>query len=348
MTGRVGIVVIGRNEGERLAACLAAAAASGVPIVYADSASNDGSQARAVAAGATLVELGPAQPMNAARGRREGAGRLLADHPDLEYVQFIDGDCVLQSGWIERATAFLDADPRAAAVCGRRFEAHPEASPYNRLSDREWDTPIGETESVGGDSLMRVAAYRAVDGYDPTIVAGEEPELCARLRAAGWSIWRIDAPMTEHDMAMVRLSQWIGRSRRGGLGYAQVWRASGGRLFGRQLRSALLWAVMLPLIVVLVALASGQAALLLLIPLSWGAQVARLAARRGVGSASAWQDAALLMVAKGGEAVGALTVLMRRSRGTGRGVTFGLPEAVVLSLVAMAIACFAAWRSLGG
>ena len=129
----IGFVVIGRNEGERLTACLDALRGNGAPVVYADSASSDDSVARSRRAGATIVSLDSARPMNASRGRREGFDRLISDHPATQFVQFLDGDCILQPGWIEQATAFLQQNPQVAVACGLRFERDPQASIYNRL-----------------------------------------------------------------------------------------------------------------------------------------------------------------------------------------------------------------------
>ena len=36
--------------------------------------------------------------------------------------------------------------------------------------------------------MMRASAIREVGGYDPTLIAGEEPEMCYRLRHRGWRI----------------------------------------------------------------------------------------------------------------------------------------------------------------
>src|SRR3546814_6305109 len=112
---------------------------------------------------------------------------------------FVDGDCEIERGWLETAVTFLDGEPSYAAVCGRRRERHPEASPYNRMMDAEWDTPVGDVAACGGDAVFRAAAYREAGGYNPEMVAHEEPELCSRVRALGWRIARIDAPMTIHD-----------------------------------------------------------------------------------------------------------------------------------------------------
>ena len=113
-----GVVVIGRDEGERLPRCLASIG-DGQLIVYADSGSKDGSCGVARAFGALVVELDASKPFSAARGRNEGLARLLQEEPGLRYVQFVDGDCELMAGWLEAAVRTLEARPEVAAVCGR-------------------------------------------------------------------------------------------------------------------------------------------------------------------------------------------------------------------------------------
>lgn len=270
-------VAIGRNEGARLERCLRSLTACGVPVVYVDSASTDGSVALARGLGAVVHELAMDRPFTAARARAEGFARL-GDAP--EYVMFVDGDCEVEGTWPARAVAFLDAEPGYAAVCGRRRERHPEASPYNRLIDAEWDTPVGEAAACGGDAVFRTSAYQAAGGFDPAMIAGEEPELCARLRAEGWRIMRLDAPMTVHDAAMTRLSQWWRRAYRSGIGYAQAWRQTGGGLYRAQIVRALLWAGVVPLSVVVLAVAIHPV-LLALWPLAVALQWLRVARREG-------------------------------------------------------------------
>lgn len=222
---RVGFVAIGRNEGERLRACLAAARAQDLAMVYVDSGSTDGSVELARSLGADVVALDLSIPFTAARARNEGAARVVTNHPDVEFIQFVDGDCELQPGWIARALDEMRAKPKAAVVCGRRRERHPEATVYNALCDMEWATPVGNVKSSGGDALIRRAAFEQVKGYNPNVIAGEEPEMCVRLRAAGWEIWRVDAEMTLHDAAMTRFGQWWKRNVRAGHAYAEnFWR----------------------------------------------------------------------------------------------------------------------------
>src|SRR5207248_7579001 len=124
--------------------------------------------------------------------------------------------------WLERAEQELKVRPEVAVVCGRRRERFPEGSVYNRLCDMEWDTPVGEAESCGGDAMMRVKAVRATGGYRAALIAGEEPELCLRLREAGWKVLRLDAEMTLHDAAMTRFGQWWKRAVRAGHAFAEV------------------------------------------------------------------------------------------------------------------------------
>src|SRR5262245_39089288 len=124
---RIGVVAIGRNEGERLRRCLASAAGA-ARLVYVDSGSSDGSVALARSLSAEVVELDPHRPFTAARARNEGFARLRAIAPAFEYVQFVDGDCELLPGWIETAAAFLDAHREVAVACGRRRERFPQRS----------------------------------------------------------------------------------------------------------------------------------------------------------------------------------------------------------------------------
>lgn len=312
----VGAVIIGRNEGLRLEACLRSVLAQTKRVVYADSGSTDGSPDRAREHGVSVVSLSPDLPFTAARGRNEGAAKLLELFPDCEAIQFIDGDCVLHADWIATAVTELARRDDAAVICGRRYERNPSLTVYNAASDREWNTPIGEAEACGGDSLIRTRAFAAAGGFNPRLHAGEEPELSARLRALGWRIWRIDALMTEHDMNMVRLGQWWGRAQRSGFGYAQVsreTRALPGRLYVRQLRSALFWAILVPSAVVGTAVLAGVPLLLLLIPLAYGAQIARIALRQPPDSPR-WRMATLTLLAKFPETLGALRFYLGSSR----------------------------------
>jgi GT2 family glycosyltransferase len=211
---QIGLVAIGRNEGQRLRQCLVSATNKVVRVVYVDSGSTDGSLELARSLGADTVELDLSTPFTAARARNEGFARLLELSPDIEFVQFVDGDCEVVDGWLDRAKSELTAKPNIAAVCGRRRERYPTATIYNQLCDIEWDTAIGDTKACGGDSMIRATAFQQVEGFNPTLIAGEEPEMCLRLRQKDWKILRLDAEMTMHDAQMTNFSQWWKRAQR--------------------------------------------------------------------------------------------------------------------------------------
>ncbi len=221
MASGIGVVVIGRNEGQRLEHCLRSLLKGTDKVMYVDSGSTDGSLHLARSLGVEVLALDLGTPFTAARARNEGFFALQRRLPSMQLVQFVDGDCEVDSGWLPAAQAFLDDHPDVAVVCGRRRERFPQRSVYNLLCDLEWDTPIGEAKACGGDALMRVDAFAAVGGFRPELIAGEEPELCVRLRAKGWKVWRLDAEMTLHDAAMTRFSQWWRRSLRAGHAYAE-------------------------------------------------------------------------------------------------------------------------------
>lgn len=272
----IAAIAIGRNEGARLVDCLASLQGKVAPIVYVDSGSTDGSVEAAQAAGAEVVTLDMTQPFTAARARNAGLARLAEIDPGGLYVQFLDGDCTLREGWIEAALAKIETDPQLAVVCGRRRERHPDASVWNRLTDIEWDTPVGDAIACGGDALMRRAALDAVGGYRGDLIAGEEPEMCFRMRAKGWKIRRIDAEMTWHDAALTRIGQWSKRNRRAGHAYAESAALHGKspeRFRVAQTRRAVIWGMVLPLVAVLGFVITPWS---LLVLLAYPAQVLRL------------------------------------------------------------------------
>ena len=212
------VVVIGRNEGARLERCLRSIGQMDAPgeveIVYVDSASVDGSPARAAAMGAKVIAVHPKRP-TAALGRNAGWRAASA-----EFVLFLDGDTILNPAFVKEALRNLDET--TAIVWGHRREINIQGSIYNRTLDLDWIYPPGITEFCGGDALMRRAVLEQVGGFDETLIAGEEPEMCRRIRSHGWKIRHIDFPMTGHDLAMTKWSQYWRRATRAGYAYAEV------------------------------------------------------------------------------------------------------------------------------
>lgn len=218
-TPDIAVVVIGRNEGARLVASLASLQGVVPRIVYVDSGSTDNSLQAARDAGAQVVELDLSVPFTAARARNAGFAAL---DPVPEFVQFIDGDCMVEPGWIARGLAALAAHDDMGIVTGWRSEIYPDASVYNGLADFEWHRPAGDIDVCGGDMLVRSAVFLEVNGFNPGIIAGEDEEFCIRVGKAGWRLHRLPEKMTKHDADMMRFGQWWQRAVRAGHAFTQV------------------------------------------------------------------------------------------------------------------------------
>jgi GT2 family glycosyltransferase len=310
-TSRIGVVAIGRNEGERLERCLRSVAGRAAAVVYVDSGSTDGSRHAARRLGAEVVELDVSIPFTAARARNAGFARLREILPAVEFVQFVDGDCELREDWLPAAAQALGDDPRLAAACGRRRELRPDASTFNRLCDMEWNTPVGEAKACGGDVLMRTTALVEAGGYDETLIAGEEPELCVRMRQKGWKIRRLPTEMTLHDASMTRFSQWWRRTERSGHAFAEGAVRHGAapeRHWVREARSVRFWGLIVPAGALVAAWPSYGASLLVAAIgyLVLTARVFRHARRRDVSRGDAAVYAAFTVLGKFPQAVGYL------------------------------------------
>jgi len=322
----LGLVVIGRNEGGRLARCLESV--RGVRNrVYVDSGSTDGSIALARREQVSVVELPVPPHFTAARARNAGLAQLLTANPELEFVQMVDGDCEVRSGWIAAAVATLDAEPDLALVFGRCRERFPERSIYNALCDDEWNAPIGEAVVCGGNALFRVAALRQVDFYNPSMIAGEDTELSMRLRKRGWRLRTIDVEMTLHDAAILRFSQWWSRTRRSGHAYGEMaflHPDARDPNWPRTVRSIIFWGAAMPMLLLACAMVSlilGPRGWIvtILVFLSWPIRMAQLALRqrrRGLSSRVARASGILLILGKIPQFLGLMGY--HRNRITGR------------------------------
>lgn len=305
----VGAVAIGRNEGERLLLCLRSLAPQVDRLVYVDSGSADGSAERAEALGVEVIRLDP--PFTAAKGRAAGFAALERAGP-FDLVQFVDGDCEVEAGWVAAAAAALAADPSLGLVTGWRGEVEPRLNPFHALLEMEWKRPAGPIASCGGDMMVRADAYRAAGGFDPALVASEDEEFCLRLAArTGRGLLRLPLPMTRHDARITRLGQWWRRELRAGHGFADL-SAHPGHFRRHRLR-AWAWGLVLPLVALgallagLWAVAAAVAGLYLLswLRLAW-------ALRR---EPYPWRQAGLLVLGKLANALGLLRLRLRRLRG---------------------------------
>jgi glycosyltransferase involved in cell wall biosynthesis len=261
------IVVIGRNEGNRLIECFNSFP-PGITVIYVDSNSSDDSVSIANQYRAEVIELDVSKPFTAARARNAGYYYLKNNFPNFQFIQFIDGDCTLDKQWLNKAIDYLIDNIDVALVCGRRRERYPSASFYNYMCDLEWDTPLGDSLSCGGDFLVRSVVFDQVHGFTDELIAGEEPDLCFRIRQQGWKVWRLDYEMTVHDADMHHFSQWWRRTKRAGYAFAEGALTNGytsERYWVREALSAWLWAAFLPVLITLTGFFSLYCSLALFI-----------------------------------------------------------------------------------
>ena len=315
-------VVIGRNEGERLEPSLRSVEQAGLALVYVDSGSNDGSPSVARQLGVPVVELDPARPFSAARGRNEGLDEALRRWPNANFVLFLDGDCILDRGFPGAAIKAFEQDPRCAIVTGHLSERHPEASIYNRLCAIEWRSPPGQIQNMnalGGIMAARISAFRDVGGFNEQAIAGEEPDLGVRLGLAGYSIVKIDQPMATHDAQILHFGQWWRRAVRAGHALAHRYARHGRTPFRdgqREIRSVLFWGFLFPsLILVLLWPSRGLSLLLLGGYALLGRRIYRYYLGTGVPRTDALLAARFIVYGKFAEFLGILRYCLNRLRG---------------------------------
>ncbi len=308
-----GAIVIGRNEGQRLRTCLLSVTKFTSNIVYVDSGSTDGSVTMATTMGVVVLELDRSRPFTAARARNMGFRKLSELFPGISYVQFVDGDCEILDGWIESAVDFLESKNSVATVSGHLWERFPDRSVYNLLCDIEWNMQVGEINACGGNAIMRATAFEQAGGFNQSLIAGEEPDLCIRLRTRGWKIWKLDTGMALHDAAMTRFGQWWKRSVRAGFAFAEGaslhWKLPE-RFRVRETLSSLAWGLVIPTIsLILIYFFQLWGAILLTI---YPVQIIRLSRNGPRSPRDNWWWAFFLVLGKFPEMLGVLQFILQQ------------------------------------
>ena len=308
---KVGVIVIGRNEGERLHRCLQSLVSTTCHLVYVDSGSTDGSVTWAQSRGVTVVALDMRLPFTAARARNAGFRQLLELAPNITMVQFVDGDCELDGNWLTTAATYLESQKNVVCVCGRLRERYPERSIYNYLCDVEWDRAAGATDACGGIAMMKIEAFEKAGLFNENLIAGEEPELCIRMRAQGGCIWRLKSNMALHDADMHRFSQWWRRTMRGGYVVAEgffLYKTDPSTRYASKLARIAIWSLVVPFVIILLSTFEPKSlAFIAVYPL----QILRLVRRQGRVD-HAWLVASFQLLANFAEAVGAIRFAVHR------------------------------------
>jgi len=245
----VGVVIIGRNEGERLKKCLSSILEKNIPLIYVDSDSKDDSSEYAKSLNINVVELSVNSPINAAIARNAGFKRLLELYNQIDIVHFIDADCELDFNWLDHALSCLDKNQDVAAVCGRLREKNINISVFTKLCDMSWYIEPGEISSCGGIATVRASVFSELDGFNEGLIAGEEAEFYCRVRNLDYRIICLAEDMGTHDSAMTTFKQWWVRTIRTGFVYANE--ASVNK---KNQSSVIFWGAILPLTIVILSL----------------------------------------------------------------------------------------------
>lgn len=316
------IVVIGRNEGERLRRCIDSLIESTDRIVYVDSGSTDGSVQMATSRGIHVEGLDMSRPFSAARARNQGFGAVQRLCADAKYVQFVDGDCEVLPGWLGHGMGLLESRPDVVAVFGKLIERHPERSVYNHYAQMTWNPPAeGEVDMFGGNVMARVAAVSAVGGFREGIIDGEDQDLAIRLRSQGGKVWFADAPMALHDLDVHEFSRWWTRCTRDGYGNGQMAALhadSPDRPRRRDWIRTWFWGAVLPVLSLASTIKLGWAGLLPL--LLYGVIFLRIYLRRKEACGRDLAYAALTIVGYFGSAVGQAKYVVDRLLGRAGGI----------------------------
>jgi len=329
---RIGAIVIGRNEADRLAAALRSVKAAGLSTVYVDSASSDASVAIANGLADRVIELDPAIPLSAARARNEGLAALAVQWPTLKHVLFLDGDCVLIEGFVPAAAAVMDARSELAVVVGQLVERPAPGNIFSRLAALEWWSATGDINNfgnLGGIMLARIADFQRVGGFNPRIIAGEDSEFGVRLALAGRVVTKIAHPMAEHDACIDTFGQWWTRSVRAGHALTERYMLHGRSKVQdckRDFWSTLFWGLAVPAVAILPAWWTYGASLLLLggYPvLCW--RMYRWARRQGASSADALLSARFGLYSKAANMIGLVRYFRRRLTGQVRIIEYKRP-----------------------
>ena len=196
----ISVIVIGRNEGERLGACLesihSAMRVLSHEVIYVDSGSADDSLAIARAAGARCYLLAEAQPT-------AGLGRLVGTREAKgEFLLFLDGDMQLQPGFAEQA--LMTCASRACdGVTGIREDVYLRGGQeIGRNPNYFGCTAERVCPEFGGAVFLKAEALEKCGGWSGDTIACEEAELHARLLDAGCTVLEIPVPMLLHTDAV--------------------------------------------------------------------------------------------------------------------------------------------------
>jgi glycosyltransferase involved in cell wall biosynthesis len=159
-----------------------------------DSASTDDTVERASHFPITILRLHANQHLSPAAGRYVGYA-----HTTGELVLFLDGDMELCPGWLQKALQVLNTHSDIAGVTGQIIDlASALDRQLQQLNEIKTDDLVLEVRHMGGAALYRRSVLNKVGSFNPYLFSDEEPELCVRIRHAGWRLVGLALPIAYH------------------------------------------------------------------------------------------------------------------------------------------------------
>lgn len=212
---RFSVIVPVRDDATRLRRCLQSIRNAALPggtteIIVADNGSRDDSPRVAADAGARVLVL-PDLKVSALRNSAAAAaaGDVLA---------FVDADHELAAGWMAAAADLL-REP-AVAAAGALYVDPPGGTWVQEIYGALRGRTKGRhnTDWLGsGNMIVRKEAFECVRGFDVSLEACEDVDLCRRLRSAGFHIVADERLLSIHHgdpstlRALFRAERWRGR-----------------------------------------------------------------------------------------------------------------------------------------
>ena len=195
----ISVIVIGKNEGERLAACLrsiqTALNALAHEVVYVDSCSTDQSLQTAKRWRALFsARRAEDDRRSGALCRREGSARRISAVSGWRHAA--------SAGFAEKALMAIAAKGYDG-VCGIREDVYLRGGEIVGRNDNYFCcTQERLAPEFGGALMITRDALDACGGWATDTIACEEAELYARLKATGCRIAEIPIPMILHTDAV--------------------------------------------------------------------------------------------------------------------------------------------------
>ena len=189
-------------------------------IVLVDSASTDRTTEIAARYPIAVLKLRPEQRLTAAAGRYVGYKQTTGD-----LVLFLDGDMELCEGWLHEALDVMQSRSDVAVISGMIIDRPKptHTSTAEDLEPLEMDTAGLDVPHGGGAAMYRRSVLERVGTFNPYLYSDEEPELCLRVRHAGYRVFRLPRPVVFHYSSPAEAFSTLfeRRSRNLWLGYGQ-------------------------------------------------------------------------------------------------------------------------------